>query len=233
MSHAETPTRLNLGSGAACPPGWVHLDNSPGAWLGRHPRIVRALRALLGSRARSWLPAEGWGVNCRRMDLSRGLRLPSSSADHAYSSHFLEHLSREEAERLLADCARVLRPGGRLRLLVPDLESVVERYQRCRAERPQDAAEVFLDATGFFDYPFPREPWRWPMWIVRRRHNHAFLYDEAALRAAMQAAGFTDIRRCGFGESDIPGIREVEVQNRFDHSLCLEATRSPAIAHRG
>jgi SAM-dependent methyltransferase len=233
MSHAETPTRLNLGSGAACPPGWLHLDNSPGAWLGRHPGILRILRRLLGSRARAWLPAEGWGVNCLRADLSKGLPLPSASADHAYSSHFLEHLSREEGERLLADCARVLRPGGRLRLLVPDLGSIVERYERCRAERPAEAAKVFLEATGFLDYPFPRDPLRWPMWIVRRRHNHAFLYDEAALRAALQAAGFADIRRCGYGESDIPGIREVEVPDRFEHSLCLEATRPAERARRG
>jgi SAM-dependent methyltransferase len=221
---AAAPVRLNLGSGAHCPPGWVHVDNSLGALLGRHPRVVGALRRVLGSRA-SVLPAQAWSGNCRRMNLARGLALPDASADHAYSSHFLEHLTRDEARRLLADCRRVLRPGGTLRLLVPDLVSIVERYEASRRDDPAGAAKVFHDATGFFDYPFPAEPWRWPLWVIRRRHNHSFLWDEASLRADMTAAGFTGVRRRTFGQSDIPGILEVEVENRFEHSFCLEGTR--------
>lgn len=217
--------RLNLGSGAHCPPGWTHLDNSAGAWLGRHPLVGGALRGLLGARGRAWLPAGGWGPNCTRMNLARGLSLPSASADHVYSSHFLEHLTLKEARRLLSDCHRVLRPGGRIRMLVPDLASVVERYERACAEEPAAAAQVFLSATGFFDHPAPESKLGMPLWLIRRRHNHSFMYDEAALRAELERAGFRNARRRGFGDSDIPGILDVEVESRFEHSVCLEAER--------
>lgn len=226
--NSSTPplTRLNLGSGAHCPAGWLHLDNSPGALLGKHPRIASFVRALLGRRGHAWLPASGWGPNCRRMNLAQGLDLPPASADHAYSSHFLEHLTRSEARRLLADCHRVLRPGGRLRLLVPDLRSVVDRYEAARRESPDSAAEIFHAATGYFDYPVPPRPLALPLWLVRRRHNHSFLWDEAALRADLLRAGFGDVLRRGFGDSDIPGILDIEVESRFENSLCLESTRA-------
>lgn len=45
------------------------------------------------------------------------------SVEEIYASHVLEHLSyHEELHRALAECHRVLRPGGRLLASVPDFE---------------------------------------------------------------------------------------------------------------
>jgi hypothetical protein len=40
----------------------------------------------------------------------------------------LEHLTRNQARALLAECFRVLRPGGIVRLAVPDLERIAREY---------------------------------------------------------------------------------------------------------
>jgi len=45
-----------------------------------------------------------------------------NSVDEIYSRHMLEHLDPEEANRALIAWFKVLRPGGLLRLIVPDLE---------------------------------------------------------------------------------------------------------------
>ena len=61
-------------------------------------------------------------------DLRRGFPFPDHSIDVCYSSHFLEHLSQAETSQVLHDCFRVLRQGGIIRLVVPDLEAVVNAY---------------------------------------------------------------------------------------------------------
>lgn len=61
-------------------------------------------------------------------DLRRGIPLPDGSADAVYQSHLLEHLSRCESEFILRECLRVLRPGGVVRVVVPDLEGICRVY---------------------------------------------------------------------------------------------------------
>ena len=51
-----------------------------------------------------------------------------STVDVIYSSHMLEHLTRSEARRFLLESKRVLRPGGRIRIVVPDLRGFAEAY---------------------------------------------------------------------------------------------------------
>ena len=61
-------------------------------------------------------------------DLRKGLPFPNEAFDAVYHSHVLEHLAPEEAFFLLKECQRVLRPGGILRVVVPDLENIVRLY---------------------------------------------------------------------------------------------------------
>lgn len=48
--------------------------------------------------------------------------------DIVYHSHLLEHLDQEEGENLTKECLRVLKPGGILRISVPDLERICQDY---------------------------------------------------------------------------------------------------------
>jgi predicted SAM-dependent methyltransferase len=61
-------------------------------------------------------------------DLRRGLPFADGSCDAVYHSHVLEHLPPDEAQQLLAECFRVLKPGGTLRIVVPDLEGIARQY---------------------------------------------------------------------------------------------------------
>lgn len=64
----------------------------------------------------------------KRWDLRRGLPFAEGEVDAIYSSHVLEHLSCQEAEKFLRDAWRVLKPGGILRIVVPDLEQTTRAY---------------------------------------------------------------------------------------------------------
>jgi len=54
--------------------------------------------------------------------------IESGSADLIYASHVLEYFDRREAEEALKEWFRVLRPGGILRLSVPDFDQLIVIY---------------------------------------------------------------------------------------------------------
>lgn len=61
-------------------------------------------------------------------DLGKGIPFPNESFDVVYHSHLLEHFSKADAPKFLKECHRVLRKGGVIRVVVPDLESIVKQY---------------------------------------------------------------------------------------------------------
>ena len=63
-----------------------------------------------------------------KYDLRQGLPFDEGECDVIYHSHLLEHLTHEAGRRFLCDCFRALKPGGILRVVVPDLEGIVRAY---------------------------------------------------------------------------------------------------------
>jgi predicted SAM-dependent methyltransferase len=62
------------------------------------------------------------------IDLRQPLPFLDGEFDGVYCSHVLEHLSPGAGRRLMAEVARVLRPGGIVRVVVPDLEGICRAY---------------------------------------------------------------------------------------------------------
>lgn len=88
-------------------------------------------------------------------DVARGLPFEDEEFHGIYCSHLLEHLSKVQAQALLGECLRVLRPGGALRVVVPDLEAIVRLYlnrlERSLAEEPGAAQEYDWLMLELFD----------------------------------------------------------------------------------
>lgn len=70
-------------------------------------------------------PCDDQVVAC---DILHGLPFPENTFDAVYHSHVLEHLSPQDGQHLLEECYRVLKPGGVLRIVVPDLEQIAKLY---------------------------------------------------------------------------------------------------------
>jgi predicted SAM-dependent methyltransferase len=79
---------------------------------------------------RDWenIDLEPRSIHVRSHDVTSGLPYSSNSFDGVYHSHVLEHLKTEQGRALLAECYRVLKPGGVLRVVVPDLERIAALY---------------------------------------------------------------------------------------------------------
>ncbi|HEY8902561.1 MAG TPA: methyltransferase domain-containing protein [Chthoniobacterales bacterium] len=64
------------------------------------------------------------------IDLTKPLPFEDGTFDVVYSSHVLEHIPRQRVPALLREMARILKPGGILRIVVPDLEGIIREYLR-------------------------------------------------------------------------------------------------------
>ncbi len=53
-----------------------------------------------------------------------------NSVDEIYACHVLEHFGRWEYKEVLKRWLEILKPGGQLRLAVPDFESIVYHYKK-------------------------------------------------------------------------------------------------------
>ena len=90
--------RLNLGCGTQIHPEWTNVDIMP-----RDPGVINH-------------------------DLNKRLPFEDESFEVVYHSHVLEHLTKEQGKAFVGECYRVLKPGGILRVVVPDLETIARLY---------------------------------------------------------------------------------------------------------
>lgn len=62
------------------------------------------------------------------------LDVPDASVDEIRASHLFEHFSHREAQAVMADWVRALKPGGLLKIAVPDFEYIAEGFLARRME---------------------------------------------------------------------------------------------------
>jgi predicted SAM-dependent methyltransferase len=144
-------------------------------------------------------------------DLRRPLPAPDASFDYVFSEHFIEHVTRDEALRLLRECVRVLRPGGVLRTSTPDLRKLVSEYLAGRLDEWRDVAWL------------PQTPCRL-LNEGMRSWGHQFVYDEPELRLLLAEAGFANVERVAWRESTHDALRSLECRPLHDE-IIVEARR--------
>ena len=74
-------------------------------------------------------------------DLLGQLPIPDNTASVVYSSHFLEHIPIDMTRSFLAECYRILKPDGIIRLVLPDWEELCETYLMLRKSGAHDKAD--------------------------------------------------------------------------------------------
>ncbi|HET7706810.1 MAG TPA: hypothetical protein VFM36_12035 [Thermoanaerobaculia bacterium] len=143
------------------------------------------------------------------LDVTTGL--PFDDIAFIFAEHFIEHLHYADAAALFRECRRALRDDGVLRLSTPNLDWVwASHYRRVLTEEQQ-----ILGAFGI-NRAF-------------RGWGHQFLYNWGTLSATLRAAGFAEVVRCRYGESERPelqGLERHEQNPDFDslsHILIVEA----------
>lgn len=166
--QVETRVRVNFGCGDTRLDGYVGVD-------------VRACRG-----ADYVLPA--WDVSPFDRD----------SVDEVYSRHMLEHLDPQDARRSLAAWFSILRPGGLLRLVVPDLAFHARQLLGAATSWTDEPAENLDHAmAGFYG-------WRDPGRGGNREDAHRWGYTGESLSRLLREVGFVGVERVLVGTDSEP-----------------------------
>lgn len=147
------------------------------------------------------------------INVGKELPFSDNSVDLIYNEHFLEHLTFEEGEKVFREFHRCLKKGGILRIAMPDLDYVTQKYNTDWKNQ---------DWLSWPEYKFIKTKgmmintaFRW--W------GHKYLYNEEDLRIHLVKAGFKKIVRCEWNKSSHVGLRGLET--RKDSKLILEAEK--------
>lgn len=103
------------------------------------------------------------------------------SVDEIYASHILEHFSHAKTQDVLNEWSRVLKPGGVIRVAVPDFGKLAHRYVEGKVD---EHFEQYI-LGGHTD----------------ANDHHGAIFEEGGLRTLLRRAGFVNVTKW---ESDLP-----------------------------
>lgn len=146
--------RLNLGSGDMSLPGYLNVDQAPER-DGHRPDIVS---------------------DVMKLDLA------DAYADEIMAIHVFEHFFLWDVDNVLAEWKRVLKPGGRLVLELPDLLKSARNF--LKHPDTTDPKKWQLSMYGFYGDPSWAEP------VM----NHKWGWTPTSLEAKLRDCGFVEIR---------------------------------------
>jgi predicted SAM-dependent methyltransferase len=147
--------KINTGSFTLMFPGWVNVDVHP---------------------LQDWAAQNGFRY--LQHDIRSGIPYASNYVDLIYASHFLEHLTYDEACKFLKECARVLKPNSLVRIAVPDAAKLIDGYRSATLgfyDEVNDGCAKAPDQTG-------------KLWALLFE-GHRSAWDWAALEHAFKEAG--------------------------------------------
>jgi predicted SAM-dependent methyltransferase len=141
------------------------------------------------------------------------LPFPDNRFRGIYTEHCLEHITLDNAADVISEFHRILKPGGRARIIVPDGELYFDLYQQQKL-----GVEVKMPYQESYVSPMARVNG------LFRNHGHQFIFDFNTLSILLTKAGFRDIRKSAFREGIDPVLLK-DSEYRRNESLYVEAVK--------
>ncbi len=183
MTTTSQVRRLNWGCDRHTRPGWINSDLKEGP---------------------------GIDLSC---DIRQGLPLDTDSIDYAVSIHALPEVPYAEIIPVLQELRRVLKPGGVLRLALPDVLKGVRAYERGDRDYflvpDEDAKSLGAKlVTQLMWYGYIRT-----------------LFTSDFIEEWLLKAGFVRVEHCAYRETRSEHAEIVDLDNREAESLFVEAVK--------
>jgi predicted SAM-dependent methyltransferase len=149
------------------------------------------VRIDIGSGARSgsdgWISVDQSLKSDLPWDLRRGIPYASRTVSEIYSSHLFEHLPFRSLKFLLAECYRVLKPTGTLRVAVPNARLYMQSYLE---DKDFLATSSCIWQSGLCPTGSAIDQVNY---IAYNGGDHKYMFDEENLVKILQQSGFQKV----------------------------------------
>jgi len=202
---------VQYGCAWCAPDGWLNFDASPTMRLERIPLVGRFIN-------RHPVP---FPSNVRYGDILRGLPLEHGSCKCIYCSHVLEHFSYEDLKIALRNTYVLLKDNGIFRFVVPDLRFHASRFVN---DISPESAGRFMKDTGLGQERRGKGLQGFVVeWFGNTRHR--WMWDYPSIETELLKAGFKNIRRAFFNDSEDSMFVKVEDKDRWENCLGVECKK--------
>lgn len=182
--------RIELQSYAACLAGWTRVR------VFFDKRATNKLEFGVGPSAKKpgFITSDFSLKTDYPFDLRVGLPFPDESLDLIYSEHVLEHFVFKDFVKLLNECHRTLRPGGRISIAIPDPAPFINAYLDPRGDEIeiQCSYDYGLRYASRIDYV---------NYIFHMDDTHKYLNDRESIIRHLKDVGFEEARLREFDPS--------------------------------
>jgi SAM-dependent methyltransferase len=197
--------KLHLGAYHIVHKGWINTDVTWQIFVARVPGLATLLHKLkLISTEAFTYHRQGLFRQIRYLNVVKRFSFADNTFDYVYSSHMLEHLCPDEAESCLREVYRVMKPGGVLRLALPDLDYIIEQYD---PTNPEATLVSIYQGRSRKTNPLARHWWH---------------YNAKSLAELLQRLGFRELVRCEYQQGR---CAEVEIIDHRPNSLFMEGVK--------
>jgi len=163
------------------------------------------------------------------LDAIEHFPLPDSSFNYIFSEHVIEHFSYWDGQKMLKESYRVMKPGGRIRLVTPNLDKLL-----ALSHQPTEEMQRYMREKMAWHKWWPKTPDPAALIVSMESHDfgHQFLYNPAILGQCLEKAGFRNVTIHEMGVSTDPQLANLEVRPGFPgewakryESMALEAEK--------
>jgi len=179
---------------------------------------------------KDWLNSDYYpqSTEILHLDATKPFPFKDAEFDYVFSEHMIEHIPYSDGLHMIAECFRVLKPNGKLRLATPNLSFLIALYQD---DTKSDLQKDYIKWST--NQHIPGAPSYEATFVINnfmRDWEHKFIYDEKTLRSSLEKAGFTKIATRQVNNSNDENLRNLENAGRMPvgflelESIILEAT---------
>lgn len=170
-------------------------------------------------------------------NVTEGLPFTDSSVISLYSSHFIEHLNFTEGKNFLKEGYRVLKPGGIIRIVCPDLTIWLDKLTAKEVDRDFfNTYKQFVDIDYFENYLYSEvDNLKTKFQVFNSmilNWEHKWMWEYESFKLELENIGYKNIKKCSLYEGKMERLKEIEsclpenkIRARELESIYIEAER--------